>query len=491
VVSRTESTTLLRVEVVDTGIGINPRLRSRLFQAFVQADGSTTRRYGGSGLGLAISKQLVEGMGGTLDVLSEPGVGSTFHFTLPLATQPEHPPEPERLLSGQEILLIEPHARTRETLSAYLTRSGAAVQAHEEPSPILENASTLRGDLARFHAIIINASHALQILPPDTTTPLNLPTKLIITASASRLPLANALRNHGPVAVLLKPVRHRQLLSALTQPLPPEPHIPPTPSHTTIPAASTLAVLVAEDHPVNQRVIALQLAKRGIHPTIVETGAAAVSAAASTPFDAILMDCQMPEMDGYEATRRIRALPGVSAKARIIAMTANTMEGDRQRCLEAGMDDYLSKPVSDRELDDALQRITKESPPPSTTSRSLSPDDRLHRVFTGLVELGGKPFLRELLETFSASASNLLAEAQAALHHNDLTVFSKKLHSLKGSAGNFGTSAFCDRCIALEHLLLTQPNDVPSLQLAFTHLATDLQSLQSSIQSFLHENPHR
>ena len=486
--SRTESTTRLRVEVADTGIGINPRLRSRLFQAFVQADGSTTRRYGGSGLGLAISKQLVEGMGGNLDVVSEPGVGSTFHFTIPLATLPEHQPETDGLLNGQNILLIEPHTRTRETLSAYLTRSGATVHAYEEPGPLLENASTLRGDLNQYHAVVINASNALQILPPDTASPLNLPTKLIITASASRLPLAKTLRNQGPVAVLLKPVRRHQLLTALTQPIPPS-HL--APAQTTIANASPLAVLVAEDHPVNQRVIALQLAKRGIHPTIVETGAAAVSAAATASFDAILMDCQMPEMDGYEATRRIRALPGVSAKARIIAMTANTMEGDRQRCLEAGMDDYLSKPVSDRELDAALQRITKEAPLASTTTLNLSPDVRLHRVFNGLVELGGKPFLRELLETFSASASNLLAEAQEALRNNDLTNFSKKLHSLKGSAGNFGSSAFCDRCIALEHMLQTQPDDVPSLQLAFSHLITDLQSLQSSIQSFLHENPHR
>ncbi len=498
-VSRTESTTLLRVEVADTGIGINPRLRSRLFQAFVQADGSTTRRYGGSGLGLAISKQLVEGMGGSLDVLSEPGVGSTFHFTLPLATQPEHPPEhppePERLLSGREILLIEPHAHTRKTLSAYLTRSGATVQAHEEPSPILENASTLRGDLARFHAIIINASHALQILPPDTTTPLNLPTKLIITASASRLPLANALRNHGPVAVLLKPVRHRQLLTALTQPLPPShlaPKPPSHPAHTTIPAASTLAVLVAEDHPVNQRVIALQLAKRGIHPTIVETGAAAVSAAATTPFDAILMDCQMPEMDGYEATRRIRALPGVSAKARIIAMTANTMEGDRQRCLEAGMDDYLSKPVSDRELDDALQRITKtQTDTSSLETPTAQSEDRLHSAFAGLLELGGQPFLRDLLQTFINTSSLLLTKAHNALIRKDIIELSRHIHSLKGSAGNFGASSFCDRCAALEEILRTEPENVRDRQNAFALLENDLQAMHSSIQSFLHENTHR
>jgi PAS domain S-box-containing protein len=497
VVSRTESTTLLRVEVADTGIGINPRLRSRLFQAFVQADGSTTRRYGGSGLGLAISKQLVEGMGGSLDVLSEPDTGSTFHFTLPLATQPEHPPEPDGLLNGREILLIEPHARTRETLSAYLTRSGATVQTHENPSPILENSSTLRNDLDQYHAVIINASNALQILPPDATTPLHLPTKLIITASASRLPLANALRNHSPVAVLLKPVRHRQLLSALTQPLPPEPLtpeplIPPTPSHASLPIASTLAVLVAEDHPVNQRVIAHQLAKRGIHPTIVETGAAAVSAAETTPFDAILMDCQMPEMDGYEATRRIRALPSITAKARIIAMTANTMEGDRQRCLEAGMDDYLSKPVSDRELDNALQRITKA--PLTTPPReepSSSADDPLHRSLSGLLELGGDSFLRDLLQTFIATSSRLLANAQNALNHNDLTELSHHIHSLKGSAGNFGASAFYERCIALEQILRTEPQNTRPQQTIFALLKADLHSMHAAIQSFLHENPHR
>jgi PAS domain S-box-containing protein len=484
----------LRVEVADTGIGISPRIQTRLFQAFVQADGSTTRRYGGSGLGLAISKQLVEGMGGSIGVLSEQNIGSTFHFTLPLATQGESHHEPEPTLHGKEIVLIEPHPIARQTLASYLTRAGTTVHAYEEPSPILENATTLRQDLERFHAIIINASNALQILPVETSTPLSLPTKLVITASASRLPMANALRDQGPISVLLKPVRNRQLINALTQPVPspkfaPKPRTP-TPLLSTNPLPD-LHLLVAEDHPVNQRVISYQLAKRGIQSTIVETGTAAVSAAASNTFDAILMDCQMPEMDGYEATRKIRALPDPNAKIRIIAMTANTMAGDRQRCLEAGMDDYLGKPVSDDELDKALGRIAKASPPTPTTPLVTSPEDQLSRAFSGLVELGGKPFLRELLETFASSSSRLLAHAHEALENRDIIRLAKTVHSLKGSAANFGASAFCDRCVTLENILASQPEDLPALHQTFANLESDLQGLLASIQSFLNENPHR
>ncbi len=494
--SQTDSYAHLRIDVADTGIGIGPRVRSRLFQAFVQADGSTTRRYGGSGLGLAISKQLVEGMGGTIDVSSEQGVGSTFHFTLPLATHGEPQAKPDQPLSGREVLLIEPHPRTRETLADYLTRSGATVRAHEEPSAILENGTTLRHDLEHFHAIVINASNALQILPPDTKTPLNLPTKLVITASASRLPMANALRDQGPVSVLLKPVRNRQLIAALTQPPPASSLAPKPPTRTLLvdtPEATGLHLLVAEDHPVNQRVISHQLAKRGIRTTIVETGAAAVSAAASTHFDAILMDCQMPEMDGYEATRRIRSLPGLTGKIRIIAMTANTMEGDRQRCLEAGMDDYLGKPVADRELDAALQHLAKTPPTglPADSGSSAPIDEGLRRALAGLVQLGGQPFLRDLLQRFATSSTTLLDEARTALANNDLAELARKIHSLKGSAGNFGASPFCDGCTALEEILQTRPEQTTALQKTFSELEAAFHSMHTSIQSFLHENPHR
>ena len=482
----------IRISVADTGIGISPQIQSSLFQAFVQADGSTTRRYGGSGLGLAISKQLVEGMGGTIGVTSTLGAGSTFHFTLPLTFKEPATLAETKPLSNQTILLIESNPHTRETLAAYLTHAGASVHPFGEPSALQSIDGSLRTDLALYHSIIINASLALKVLPSTGPLPLPPNTPLVVITSPSRLPMANALAQRGPVSVLLKPVRRRQLLIALAQPEPQHPRESATsaPPKTVI-SPQDLHLLVAEDHPINQRVITHQLAKRGIRCTIVDTGAAAVEAVRANPYHAVLMDCQMPEMDGYEATRRIRALPEASRGIRVIAMTANTMQGDRQRCLDAGMDDYLAKPVADRDLDAAIQKITSTpSADAPHTQLPPEPEPSLERAFAGLIELGGDRFLHELLETFLSTSSISFSAAKSAAEKHDLTDLTKHLHSIKGSAANFGATAFCAACSSLQQTLHSRP-DFRVVAESFAALESHYTALRASISSFLHENPHR
>jgi len=383
--------TLLRFRVQDSGIGISPSQRPLLFRSFSQADASTTRRFGGTGLGLAITRRLVELMGGTIDFESNPGLGSTFWFEIPVST-----PSPTQSASthhqGFSNLVARVQtgsARSDEVLSGYLKASGIAVVAPDDPS------GPVAIEFIRFPNFFPQ---------PEGTLPGCI--RVGVTDSVRRPP-HKQLHATGFQHVLCKPIRRQalgQLVDALsrklsqasamaTAPAPilatpaPEPLAlsplsttgPSTPAApATEPAPRDLVrVLVADDHPVNQEVSRQMLRRLGFECEIAENGIEALRRCEESHYPVILMDCQMPDMDGLEATRRIRQFeqeePG-RPRAHIIAMTASVLESDRLSCINAGMDDFIPKPVRKAELIRALDRaLDRPSSPPTPTPPSAPP----------------------------------------------------------------------------------------------------------------------
>ncbi len=364
----------LRFEVRDTGIGIPPDRRDALFDAFTQADATTTRRFGGTGLGLAISRQLVELMGGEIGVESVEGEGSTFAFRVLLDTVPVRLTGEEALdgIRGERILIADDNATNRRWLSVLLTSWGCP---HEQAAHGREALGVMRkaarnGD--PFRMAILD----MQMPGMDGETlgkrikadPTIADTILLMLTSLSNRGDAGRLIEQGFAAYLTKPVKQSILFDTLVTarsesgievPVPaalPGGDLSKRPSQsTTLPPG--VRVLVAEDNVVNQRVAVELLKRMGCHADVVANGFAAIKALRESPYDLVLMDCQMPEMDGYEATRRIRRLEAgvLNPDIPIIAMTANAMQGDRDLCIEAGMDDYLPKPVKPDRLREALE----------------------------------------------------------------------------------------------------------------------------------------
>ena len=351
----------LRLSVSDTGIGIPKERQATIFECFAQADASTARRYGGTGLGLAISRQLVELMGGHLELESEPGQGSTFWVDIALekASAVDGPAAPPAALTGLRVLVVDDCEVNRRTLAAHLRAWGCAAEA----------AASGREALAALHAAAKAAPYRLVLL--DLEMPemdgeavaaaiaadpqLGRPALVALSAAGARGAVPA-----GFAAQLAKPVRRARLLETVSM-LVQEPHSAAPPA---APAAASglegLRVLLAEDNPINRKVALRMLAKLGVTATAVEDGRAAVAAVERERFDAVLMDVQMPELDGFEATARIRLHEArAGGHVPIIAMTAHAMEGDRERCLRAGMDGYVSKPVKTAELARALAAVTK------------------------------------------------------------------------------------------------------------------------------------
>ena len=357
---------VVRIEVTDTGIGIPPAVQAALFEPFSQADSSTARTHGGTGLGLAISKQLVELMGGRLGLSSEPGQGTTFFFTVRLAKQPDQlPAEPiaRSDLKGLRVLVVDDNDTNRKILvhqvSSWGTRSGAA----EDGWAALE---MLRGAAAAGEAYDV----ALLDMEMPGMDGLALArairgdrelasTRLMLLTSTGVRGAGAAAREAGVCAYLTKPVGQSQLFDAVATVMGAGSVAEGLVTRHTlseIGARSRPRLLVAEDNPVNQKVAVALLTKIGYRADVVTNGAEAVEAAFRGRYGAILMDGQMPGMDGYAATAEIRRREQGRTHLPIIAMTASAMKGERERCLAAGMDDYVSKPVDIRELQAALRR---------------------------------------------------------------------------------------------------------------------------------------
>jgi two-component system, sensor histidine kinase and response regulator len=467
-VDLTDTEALIRFEVTDTGIGVAPQARSRLFQAFSQADGSLTRKYGGTGLGLAICKQLVELMGGHVGLTSTPGKGSTFWFLLTLGQQPRTaPPQPApNLLDTVRILIVDDHPTTCEVLMEMTDSWGMrpTVANGADQALRLLSAAARSGDpyaiaLIDLHLQEVEGLNLAQQVHADP----NLTATRLVMLTTMELHLdGGAWHEVGAAAHQVKPVRQTRLQECLHRVLGhPGTTREATPDRTAVTLPLRLRVLLAEDNPVNQKIALRQLRKLGCTADAVANGNEVVEAVQRIPYDVVLMDCQMPELDGYEATRRIRQLESNLADSgrpplRIIAMTANALDGDREACLAAGMDDYISKPVHPASLDAALRRVPHRTPSPASSSTPSYPaeepvlDPSIFAGLRALQEPDEPDAVAELAGLFLEDAPARLRAIRTAIAQSDPRRLREAAHGIKGSASNLGARRLAGVCLRIE-----------------------------------------
>ena len=452
----------IRFEVQDSGIGIAPDVAARLFQPFVQADSSTTREFGGTGLGLAIGRQLVSLMGGEITLTSEVGVGSTFGFTVPLdvrASDTFAPLSAESALKGRRILVIDDNETNREVLREQLGAWGAHVDEAAGGAAglaALGNAEAYDLMILDFTMPLMDGGEVARVVRanPDWSS---LPILLLSSVGGT----AQAQESAAPVdAMLTKPVRQRELaerISALVQgsvevrtgDAASSARRRPRPSTDAPQPLDGVRILLAEDNPVNQLVASGFLEAAGCTVVIAGDGVQAVTHAASSAFDLILMDCMMPELDGYGATQRIRAAASTDARrVPIIALTASALDGEQQRCLEAGMDDYLSKPVRQDALMAMIERWCRRVPDAGTSSPPAetiaAPDSTAAPSFDrAAIDAilgcpGGTRIVARSVEAYGTTAPEQLTELCVAVASESRDNVRRIAHTLKSSSAMLG-----------------------------------------------------
>jgi PAS domain S-box-containing protein len=380
---------LVKFEVTDSGIGLTPEQQAKLFQPFIQADGSTTRKFGGTGLGLAICKKLVETMGGQIGVNSTAGMGSTFWFTIRCAARPEDVGQASPMLAslqGSRTLIVDDHPLGRQTLEHQLRAKSLTYESAEggaQALDLLRNAAERREpfDLAILDLQMPDMDGLELARRIKAESPIS-STRVILLTSLGRRGDAKAAHDAGIAAYLTKPIRQSQLYDCLSLVLgnssyaasgPAQPPAPLITRHSLSEAQAQTRrrILVAEDNPINQKVAVKMIEKLGYRVDVAGNGREAVEALERIPYVMVFMDCHMPEMDGFEATRAIRGREAGGRRTPIIAMTANAMQEDRQQCLEAGMDDFLSKPVASKALAATLNRwLSQETVSSETDSQA-------------------------------------------------------------------------------------------------------------------------
>jgi CheY-like chemotaxis protein len=465
---------LLRFAVSDSGIGIPKDAQRRIFDVFSQADGSTTRKYGGTGLGLAISRQLVEMLGGQIGVESEPGKGSTFWFTARFEIQSgetSRNDEPGSHLEGLRVLIIDDNATNRKLVHHQVTswgmRNGAVENGAEALTALRREAAA--GDPYRIAILDMQMPEmdGLTLARAIKADSAIARTRLLMMTSLGRRDDA-AIREAGVELCLTKPVKQSQLFDCLTtlaagqvvDESPPQFRAAKVaPQELSGERPEQIRILVAEDNTVNQRVALRMLARLGYAADAVANGIEVLDALERVPYDLVLMDCQMPEMDGYEATIEIRKREGDSRHTRIIAMTANALGGDRERCIETGMDDYISKPVTQETLSAVIERWTAESRAGRQTA-SISGqnpgnavsviDSSIIAELRGLQSATDSDFFNHLIDLFLEETPRRLAAIGTAIKGSDPGALAQQAHALKGSSAHLGAKRMAALCEILE-----------------------------------------
>ena len=499
VAERSDGDVLLRCTVRDTGIGVPEHKRWEIFGAFVQADASTTRRFGGTGLGLTISSQLVEMMGGRLWLDSEPGAGSQFHFVVRLDV-PRHvdvAPPPAFDLRTIRALVVDDNATNRLILAEILaswqmTAVGVATAA--------EALDALRAAVAAgqpFHLVLTDAlmpevdgyTLAEQIAADDQLKTLKI---ALLTSAGS--PALRGRRAAMFAATLVKPVKQSELLDAIVTafaaPNAAARRSRARPARRPRRAARTLRVLVAEDNPTNQKLVSALLDQHGHRVSIVSNGRQAVERAAQEPFDLILMDVQMPEMSGLEATVAIREAERQSGRRiPIVALTARAMAGDREQCLAAGMDAYVSKPVRPEELFSAIEAITGSRAPAAASPAAPAPAPKVGSVDYSvlLAGFGGRgDLVKKVIDVFLIDAPIMLSRLNQAAGTSNAADLAAAAHAIKGSAGLFSQGEAYDAARALE--LRARGGDISAadracqdIERSVSRLMTDLETIRDTL----------
>jgi PAS domain S-box-containing protein len=467
VVDESSQGLLVRFEVADTGIGLSPEQQDHIFASFTQADASSTRRYGGTGLGLAISKQLSELMGGEIGVESQAGAGSTFSSTVRLERGSVEHLEPIRRrssLRGLQALIVDDNATNRSILTENLKTWGMnPVSASSGPEALAvlraaaKNGESFDVAILDFHMPDMDGLQLARAIRDDASIK---DTRLLLLTSSGKRGDAREARQVGIEAYLTKPVRTSSLYDCLAMVTGMEPEA----NSSTVVTQHTVAemrartrahILVVEDNPINQKVAGRMLEKLGHRIDVVSNGLEAVDAVGRIPYAAVLMDCQMPEMDGFEASMRIRRLESPLSQIPIIAMTAGAMQGDREKCLAAGMNDYVSKPVTLEELAAVLDQWLvdggSERPLPDATDDKSS---RLNlRKLATLMEYETErgEFVRE----FMADAAEKLRLLERSVQTNDSGGAYDAAHTLKGAVGSLGAESLTHLCDIAQKLALT------------------------------------
>ena len=463
----------LDITVSDTGIGMNAEQVARIFAPFSQADESTTRRFGGTGLGLSISKRLVDAAGGVLALDSTPGQGSHFRFTWPctLAELPQPAPALPLALQGARALVVTGHARTGAVLAAVLRRAGCTVDQTRDAQQALQlrKASAHRLVFCEQNLPGMPGLALLQALAHDDPA-APAPICILVTATASETLRHTALQA-GAAALLLKPVTQSTLMQALAS----CGHgTVATDTSTAAPDLHGLRVLLVEDNAINQQIATELMHAAGVAVDVADNGRAALErlrASPAAPYDLVLMDLQMPEMDGHEATRRIRADPRL-ATLPIVAMTAHAMAEERQRCLDEGMNDHLSKPIEPSLLYRVLSQWRPATAAPKTTGRApaapaKAKDEawatRLAAAVPGLQVAaalrrvrGNRGLYAKLLQRYAAEQGQFVTEFSSLLDAGDLLWAARAVHSFKGVSATLGLSALADDAARLEDALASQ-----------------------------------
>lgn len=446
----------VNVQVRDTGIGIPPEKLDRLFKPFSQVDSSISRQFGGTGLGLAISQRLCQLMGGAIGVESQPGQGSTFRFRIPLKRPDQEllpTAAPDPCLAGKRVLLVEDNASQRQLLSRLLSAWGMEVTCCALAAEAQAAVRTRPFDLALLDATLPDRDGLTLAADLQTAQPRLLP--IVLTGH-------NFISTADPLPTLAKPVKASQLRKLLLglvgekapSSLSSSPAAPPSIWDATLASRYPLQILVAEDNPVNQKVIRLMLERLGYRPDIVGNGLEAVQALRLRPYDLVLMDMQMPELDGLAATRRIRAELPPERQPRIVVLTANVFSEGRAAAEAAGVDGYLTKPLEPA----ALVRVLQGSLPLPIPA-SQEEDPTLDPVILAQMRavFSSPEAWQEMIQTYRQDSEALLGSLRQALEQRDPQAIARLAHRLKGGSSTLGAKRLAELCQQLEKLVHAEP----------------------------------
>ena len=499
---------VLHFEVTDTGIGIPPEKHGLIFAAFTQADSSTTRKYGGTGLGLTISSRLVALMGGQIGLESELGVGSTFYFTAQfgfgLAVAPERDAAEEARVRGLRALIVDDNGTNRRIFEEMLAEWDIVPVAADGGPAALAALDDAREAGEPFSLILLDAhmpgmdGFTLADRIRDRADAVG--AKILMLTSGGQPGDAARCKELGFSAYLTKPIKQADLWRAIQRALDTDAAPAPAPRPPAQRPAKTipLRILLAEDNPMNQKLAVRLLEKQGHTVTVANNGREALAAIygratdASLPspsFDLVLMDVQMPEVDGLEAAATIRSREiGTGQHLPVVAMTAYAMKGDRERCLDAGMDAYLSKPIRPDELFEVIGRLFRT---PMALAEPESPIVDLKQIVDwkrALRHVGGdESLLRELAAVFLDECPKWLAAARNGLARGDAAKVNGAAHPLKGSLGTFAAASAQAAALRLE--TAARSGDLADGPAALADLEMELDALRPALAAFVKEEP--